>query len=165
MLQTKTGVRWEDREDFYQDEIEKIIDANKPKAGSLIRILQQSQELVGYITPEMIEMVSNRLAIPASKAYGVVSFYNFFSMVPKGRYTIQVCTGTSCYVKGGKRIIEAFDKKLGLKPKGITEDGLFSLETVRCLGACGLSPALSINGEVHGRVRPNDIEDILEAYK
>lgn len=165
MLETTNAVRWEDRRDFYKEEINKIILANKDKAGSVILILQQSQNLVGYITPEMIEMISDQLYVPATKVYGVVSFYNFFSMVPKGKYTIQVCTGTSCYVKGGQKIIDAFGKKVGLKPKGITDDGLFSLETVRCLGACGLSPVLSINGEIHGRVKPNSIEDILAEYK
>jgi NADH:ubiquinone oxidoreductase subunit E len=164
MVETRTTVRWEDREDFYRDEIARIIDANKGKAGSLIRILQQSQELVGYITPEMIEMVSGKLAIPASQAYGVVTFYNFFSMVPKGKYIIQVCTGTSCYVKGGQKLLIPSTRGGGLKPKGITEDGIFSLETVRCLGACGLSPVISINSEIHGRVNPADLEDILNLY-
>jgi NADH:ubiquinone oxidoreductase subunit E len=113
----------------------------------------------------MIEMISDELYVPATKVYGVVSFYNFFSMVPKGKHIIQVCTGTSCYVKGGQKIIDAFAKKIGLEPKGITDDGLYSLETVRCLGACGLSPVISINGEIHGRVKPNTLEDILAEYK
>jgi NADH:ubiquinone oxidoreductase subunit E len=165
VLETKSKIRWEEREDYYLEEVEKIISVNEKKAGSLIRILKQSQDLVGYITPEIIETVSSRLAIPASQAYGVVSFYNFFTMVPKGKHIIQVCTGTSCYVKGGKNVLDAFRKKLGLAPRGITEDGLFSLETVRCLGACGLSPVMSIDGEIHGRVKPNNLEDILNAYK
>lgn len=164
MLETKTAVRWEDREDYYREEIERIISANEKKAGSLIRVLQQSQDLVGYITPQMIEMVSQKLSIPASQTYGVVTFYNFFSMVPKGKYVIQVCTGTSCYVKGGQKLLDAFSKKYGLKPKGITENGLFSLETVRCLGACGLSPVISINEDIHGRVKPGDLDTILESY-
>ncbi len=157
--------RWEERENYYREEMEKIIEVNRSKAGALIRILQQSQELVGYLAPDMLEIISDKLAIPVTKVYGVVTFYNFFSMVPKGKYVIQVCTGTSCYVKGGQKIIEAFEKKVGLKPKGITSDGLYSLETVRCLGACGLSPVLSVNGEIHGRVKPNNLEDILHLYK
>jgi NADH:ubiquinone oxidoreductase subunit E len=165
MLETKGVVRWEDRKDYYRKEIEKIIKANEKKAGSLIRILQQSQELVGYITPEMIETISDKLAIPATKAYGVVTFYNYFTMIPKGKYVIRVCTGTSCYVKGAQMILDAFERKLGLKPDGITADGLFSLETVRCLGACGLSPVMSINGNVHGRLKPNNIESIINGYK
>ncbi len=165
MLETKSAVRWEDRRDYYRQEIEKIIDTNKGKAGGLIRILQKSQELVGYITPEMIEMISDKLAIPATKTYGVVSFYNFFTMVPKGKYIIRVCTGTACFVKGANMILDAFERKFGLKPDGITEDGLYSLETVRCLGACGLSPVMSINGNVHGRLQPNTIENILKEYK
>jgi len=165
MLETNSAVRWEDRRDYYRQEIEKILEANKGKAGSLIRILQQSQELVGYITPEMIEIISDGLAIPATKAYGVVTFYNYFTMVPKGKYIIRVCTGTACYVKGAQMILDAFERKLGLKPDEITEDGLYSLETVRCLGACGLSPVMSINGNVHGRLQPNTIESILHEYK
>lgn len=165
MLETKSAVRWEDRRDYYQQEIEKIIIANKERAGGLIRILQQSQELVGYITPEMIEVISDKLAIPATKTFGVVSFYNYFTMVPKGKNIIRVCTGTACFVKGAGMILDAFDRKLGLKPDDITEDGLYSLETVRCLGACGLSPVMSINGNVHGRLQPNNIESILNEYK
>ena len=165
MLETISKVRWEDRKSYYEQEIEKIISGNKEKAGGLIRILQQSQEMVGYITPEMIEEISDRLAIPATKAFGVVSFYNYFTMVPKGKYIIRVCTGTACYVKGANKILEAFKRELGLKPDGITEDGLYSLETVRCLGACGLSPVMSINGNVHGRLEPGKIESILEEYK
>ena len=164
MTQQLITQRWEENEDFYRKEIDQIIAANKEKAGALIRILQQSQDLVGYLAPEMLEIVAANLMIPVTQVFGVVTFYNFFSMVPKGKYVVQVCTGTSCYVKGGQKIIEAFEKKLGLKPKGITDDGLFSLETVRCLGACGLSPVMSINGEIHGRVRPNNLEDILQAY-
>jgi NADH:ubiquinone oxidoreductase subunit E len=165
MLETKSAVRWEDRRDYYRQEIEKIIDANKDKAGGLIRILQKSHELVGYITPEMIEMISDKLAIPATKTYGVVSFYNYFTMVPKGKYIIRVCTGTACFVKGANMILDAFDRKFGLQPDGITDDGLYSLETVRCLGACGLSPVMSINGNVHGRLQPNTIESNLKEYK
>ncbi|MBN2240684.1 MAG: NAD(P)H-dependent oxidoreductase subunit E [Dehalococcoidales bacterium] len=165
MLETIGAVRWEDRRDYYKQEIEKIISSNQEKAGGLIRILQKSQELVGYITPEMIETISDKLAIPATKAFGVVSFYNYFTMVPKGKYIIRVCTGTACYVKGAQKILEAFDRELGLKPDGITEDGIYSLETVRCLGACGLSPVMSINGNVHGRLEPSKIENILKEYK
>lgn len=165
MIEQLVATRWEEKEDVYREEIHKIIDANRTKAGALIRILQQSQDLVGYLAPEMLEIISGKLAIPVAQVYGVVTFYNFFSMVPKGKYVIQVCTGTSCYVKGGQKILENFEKKAGLKPKGITPDGLFSLETVRCLGACGLSPVLSVNGEIHGRVKANELEDILHAYK
>jgi len=141
MLETKEAIRWEDHEDYYREEME------------------------NSITPEMIEMISSELEIPASKAYGVVTFYNYFSMVPKGKYIVQVCTGTSCYVKGGQKLLDAFNKKIGLKPKGITDDGLFSLDTVRCLGACGLSPVISVNGEIHGRVKPGSLEDILGMYR
>lgn len=165
MTEKLLTTRWEEKEDFYREEMAKIIETNRSKAGALIRVLQQSQNLVGYLAPQMLEIISKQLAIPVIQVYGVVTFYNFFTMVPKGKYVVQVCTGTSCYVKGGQKIIDAFEKKLGLKPRGITEDGMFSLETVRCLGACGLSPVLSVNNEIHGRVKPNNLEDILHAYK
>jgi len=165
MKENLITARWEEKEDLYRDEILKIIEENRSKAGALIRILQQSQNLVGYLAPQMLEIIAKQLNVPLIQVYGIVTFYNFFTMVPKGKYIIQVCTGTSCYVKGGQKILDAFEKKLGLKPKGITEDGLFSLETVRCLGACGLSPVMSINNEIHGRVKPNNLEEILHAYK
>ncbi len=165
MSENLLTVRWEEKESYYRDAMDKIIDANRAKAGALIRVLQQSQDLVGYLAPPMLEIISKKLAIPVIQVYGVVTFYNFFTMVPKGKHVIQVCTGTSCYVKGGQKILDAFEKKLGLKPRGITGDGLFSLETVRCLGACGLSPVMSINNEIHGRVKPNNLDDILHGYR
>ena len=127
-------------------------------------MLQHAQGLIGYLPPPVLKTISRDLKIPLSEIYGVVSFYHFFTMVPRGKYVIQVCTGTSCYVKGGLKIIDAFKKSYGLEPKGITPDGRFSLETVRCLGCCGLSPVMAIGNDIHRKVRPRDLKDILNSY-
>ena len=113
----------------------------------------------------MLKTISRDLKIPISEVYGIVSFYHFFTMVPKGRHVIQVCMGTSCYVKGGQRLLDALKKGFGLEPGGITPDGKFSLETVRCLGCCALSPVIAIGGNVHRKVKPSKIKGILNSYE
>ena len=145
-------------------EIQEIMKNNKDKAGGLIRILEQVQELFGYLPAPIIRSLSRDLKVPVSEIYGIVSFYSCFSLVPKGKYVIQVCMGTSCYVKGGKKILDALKRDWGLEPDGITEDGRFSLDTVRCLGCCGLSPVISVSGEVHRKVKPGQMGDIMNSY-
>jgi NADH:ubiquinone oxidoreductase subunit E len=127
--------------------------------------LQQAQGLIGYLPPIVLKTISREMKTPLSEVYGIVSFYHFFTMVPKGRHVIQVCMGTTCYVKGGQRILDALEKEYNLEPEGITPDGRFSLETVRCLGCCGLSPVMAIGGNVHRRVKPAEIKDILSSYE
>ncbi len=146
-------------------EVRSIIDANQNKAGAVIRILQQCQELCGYLPVPIVEVISQELDIPLSELYGIITFYHFFTLVPRGKYTIQVCKGTACYVKGGQRILDTLKRDYNLEPGGITEDGRFSLEIVRCLGACGLSPVIAINNEVHGRVKASALPDILASYE
>ena len=146
-------------------EIQDIISDTEGKSGAVIRVLQQAQGLFGYLPAPVIKTISRDLKIPLSEVYGIISFYHFFSTVPKGKYVIQVCMGTSCYVKGGQRILDALKKERGLEPGGITADGRFSLETVRCLGACGLSPVMAIAGDVHGKVKASRLNDILDSYK
>ena len=146
-------------------EIQEIIDNTQGQAGVLIRVLQQAQGLFGYLPEPVIKTISRDLKIPLSEIYGIISFYHFFSTVPKGKYVIQVCMGTSCYVKGGQRILDVLKKDWGLEPGGITSDSRFSLETVRCLGACGLSPVMAIGGDVHGKVKASKLSDILGSYK
>jgi len=146
-------------------EILKIITKTKGEAGALIRILQQVQGVLGYLPKEALQIISDEMQVPLSEIYGIVSFYSFFSLVPKGKHVAQVCLGTSCYVKGGERILSAFTKDANLGPGGITEDGKFSLETVRCLGCCGLSPVMAIGKDVYRRVRPGDVKDIIASYK
>ena len=146
-------------------EIEEIIGSTQGQAGALIRVLQQAQGLLGYLPAPIIKTISRDLKIPLSEVYGIISFYHFFSTVPKGRYVIQVCMGTSCYVKGGQKILDTLKKDWGLEPDGITDDGRFSLETVRCLGACGLSPVMAVAGDVHGKVKISQLKDILDSYE
>jgi NADH:ubiquinone oxidoreductase subunit E len=146
-------------------EIQDIISDTEGKSGAVIRVLQQAQGLFGYLPGPVIKTISRDLKIPLSEVYGIISFYHFFSTVPKGKYVIQVCMGTSCYVKGGQRILDMLKKEWGLEPGGITADSRFSLETVRCLGACGLSPVMAIAGDVHGKVKASRLNDVLDSYK
>lgn len=146
-------------------ELENYILTLEDKKSSLIIILHKAQEIFGYIPEEVQEFIAEKIEVPVSKVYGVVSFYNFFSMEPKGKYPISVCTGTACYVRGAEKILEALQKELGLKLGGVTEDGLFSLDSLRCVGACGLAPAMLVGKDVHGKVKPEDVKKIIENYK
>jgi len=146
-------------------EIQEIIDNTQGQAGALIRVLQQAQGLFGYLPAPVIKTIARDLKVPISEVYGIISFYHFFSLVPKGKYVIQVCMGTSCYVKGGQRLLDTLKKEWRLEPEGITDDGRFSLETVRCLGCCGLSPVMAVGGDVHGKVKASKLKDILDLYK
>ena len=146
-------------------EIQGVIDDTGGQAGALIRVLQQAQGLIGYLPVPVLKTISRDLKVPISEVYGIVSFYHFFTTVPKGRHIIQVCMGTSCYVKGGQRILDTFKKELGLEPEGITPDGRFSLETVRCLGCCGLSPVMAIGNDIHSKVKVSKLKDILDLYR
>lgn len=146
-------------------ELENYILTLEDKKSSLIIILHKAQEIFGYIPEEVQEFVAEKIEVPVSKVYGVVSFYNFFSMEPKGKYPISVCTGTACYVRGAEKILEALQKELGLKLGGVTEDGLFSLDSLRCVGACGLAPVMLVGKDVHGKVKPEDVKKIIENYK
>ena len=146
-------------------ELENYILTLEDKKSSLIIILHKAQEIFGYIPEEVQEFIAEKIEVPVSKVYGVVSFYNFFSMEPKGKYPISVCTGTACYVRGAEKILEALQKELGLKVGGVTEDGLFSLDSLRCVGACGLAPVMLVGKDVHGKVKPEDVKKIIENYK
>jgi len=146
-------------------QIRKLVKDNSRQAGATIRVMQQVQGLVGYLPPEVLEIISSEMKIALSELFGIVSFYSFFSMLPKGKYIIQVCMGTSCYVRGGQRIIDTLKKELDLEEGGITPDGLFSIETVRCLGCCGLSPVMAVGQDVHRKVRVSRAKEILNSYK
>jgi len=146
-------------------QIQRVIDATGGQSGAPIRVLQQAQGLVGYLPPPVLKTISRDLKLPLSEVYGIVSFYHFFTMVPKGKYVVQVCMGTSCYVKGGQRILDTLKKDFELESGGITPDGKFSLETVRCLGCCGLSPVMAIGDDIHRKVKPGYLKDILNSYR
>lgn len=151
--------------DERDQKLAKIIEANKNKKGALIPVLHEAQELYGYLPLRVQKMVSEGLGVPLSETYGVVTFYTQFSLKPKGKYNIQVCMGTACYVKGASLILDKLQEKLGIHVGDCTEDGLFSLEACRCIGACGLAPVITINEDVYGRLVPDKIEEILKKYK
>lgn len=144
--------------------IQAIIQTHKNKPGSLIPVLEDIQELIGYLPKSIQALVARGLDLSFSEVYGVVTFYHFFTMTPRGRHTCRVCLGTACYVRGGQKTLERMSGLLKIKPGETTEDRLFSLETVRCLGACGLAPAIMIDQETFPRVKSQKIKDILDDY-
>lgn len=145
--------------------LQEIIEKYKNTKGSLIPVLHEAQEVYGYLPMSVQKKISEGLGVPLAEIYGVVTFYAQFSLKPKGKYRINVCLGTACYVKGASHILEKLQEKLGLSVGECTEDGKFSLDACRCVGACGLAPVIMINDEVYGRLTPDDIEGILEKYK
>lgn len=147
-----------------EKKLREIIDAHKDMSGALMPVLQQAQELYGYLPIEVQKIIAEGLGLSLEEVYGVVTFYAQFTLNPKGKYNIAVCLGTACYVKGAGDLIDRITAKLGVEPGGITPDGKFSLEATRCIGACGLAPVLTVNGEVYGRLVPDDIDGILDPY-
>lgn len=145
--------------------VDDIIDKYKGKPGCLIPVLTECQGALGYLPAELQEYVSDGINIPASTVYGVVTFYSFFSMVPKGRHTIKVCMGTACYVRGIGEVMNRLQSKYNLEVGATTDDRRFSLEAVRCLGACGLAPVVVVDSDTHGWVTPDSIIQVLERYE
>jgi NADH-quinone oxidoreductase subunit E len=145
--------------------IDEIIDRSKNKPGSLIPVLTGCQGVLGYLPVELQEYIGKRMNIPASDIYGVVTFYSFFTMVPKGRHTIKVCMGTACYVRGIGEILNRIRAGLNLNIGATSPDRRFSLEAVRCLGACGLAPVMVVDSTTHGGVTPDNVLDILKNYR
>jgi NADH-quinone oxidoreductase subunit E len=135
------------------------------KRDSLIPILQEVQEQLGYLSHDAVVEVGKHLGLPASKVYGVATFYNQFRFQATGKYHVQVCRGTACHVKGSASVLEAVKRHLNIKPGQTARDGAFSLEVVACVGACGLAPVISINGEVYAGVTPDAVKEILNAYR
>jgi NADH:ubiquinone oxidoreductase subunit E len=137
---------------------------NHPRAGrdALIPILQEVQEKQGYLSREAVIRISKHLNLPATKLYGVATFYNQFRFLPKGKYHFTVCRGTACHVKGSSRVLDMAQKILKLKPGHTSRDRLFSLETVACMGACGLSPVMNLNGEFYAKVTPQKLVQIIQ---
>lgn len=147
------------------DIIKNICNKYKDEPSPLMLVLSETQKEYGYIPLEVQEIISEELNIPVSDIYGVVTFYSFFSLTPKGRYVIGVCLGTACYVKGGQNIIDKFSELLKIKPGQTTDDGLFTLDALRCIGACGIAPAISINGKVYPKVTLSQVPTIIEEYR
>jgi NADH:ubiquinone oxidoreductase subunit E len=145
-------------------QIANVIDLYKGKDGSLIQVLHLAQQIYGCLPLEVQRFIATEMGIPLSEISGVVSFYSFFSTVPRGEHTIRVCLGTACYVRGGKRVLEGLRERLGVELGGTTEDGKFTLEVARCIGACGLAPAMMIDNEVYKQVNVNKLESILSKF-
>ena len=146
-------------------EVDAIIERYTGKPGSLIPVLEECQNLCGYLPIELQERISKGLMIPGSTVYGVVTFYSFFTMTPKGRHTIKLCLGTACYVRGGKANLDYLRGELDVEVGGTTSDSRFSLESVRCLGACGMAPAMVVGSETYAQVSKGNIMKILERYQ
>ena len=153
--------------EFSQEQITKlnaIIEKHKGKAGGLIPALEEAQVCLEYLPLSVQKKIASGLNLPLARVYGVVTFYSFFTMTPRGKHTIRVCLGTACYVRGGKAIAEALEKQFGIKEGETTADRLFTLESVRCLGACGLGPVVVVDEDVHGRIKPGKLKDVLSQY-
>lgn len=145
--------------------INAICDRYSDEKTPLMMILSDIQKEFGYIPLEVQEIVSEKTGISVAEIYGVVTFYSFFSLQPKGKYVIGCCLGTACYVKGAQQVIDKFSEILGIAPGETTEDGLFTIDALRCIGACGIAPAVSINGKVYPKVSVNSVPSIIEEYR
>ncbi len=147
------------------EELRTFIETWKNKPGNLIMILHRIQQTYGFVPREVALSLSKMLNVPLAKIYGVITFYHFFKLTKPGKYNIQVCMGTACYLKGGQDIILELENMLGIGVNAVTPDGLFSIEAVRCVGCCGLAPVMVINGEVYGRLKKEQLPGIIAKYK
>ena len=146
-------------------QITEIVERYKNERTPLMMILSAVQNEYGYIPLDVQELISELTGIPVAEIYGVVTFYSFFSLKPKGKYVIGVCLGTACYVKGSQQVIDKFSEILNIKAGETSEDGLFTLDALRCIGACGIAPAITINGKVYPKVAIADVPKIVEEYR
>ncbi|HUX97821.1 MAG TPA: NADH-quinone oxidoreductase subunit NuoE [Bacteroidales bacterium] len=160
MSSIKIELRKEDV-DFIKETCSKF--NNDPQ--ELINVLHGCQEHFGYLPAEVQEVISEHLYVPLAKIYGVVTFYSFFTMTPKGKHPISICMGTACYVRGGEKVLDEFRKELGIKVGETTKDNKFSLSSLRCVGACGLAPVVLVGDKTYGRVAPDDVKGILKEYE
>jgi NADH:ubiquinone oxidoreductase 24 kD subunit len=142
----------------------KVIADNRDDKGALMPILQKAQGIYGYLPIEVQTIISNELNVPLEKIYGIVTFYSQFSLNPKGKFNVSVCLGTACYVKGAGDLFDKLKLLLGVEDGGCTPDGKFSLESCRCIGACGLAPVLTVNDDVYGKLTVDDIEGVIAKY-
>ncbi|MFI4910872.1 MAG: NAD(P)H-dependent oxidoreductase subunit E [Sedimentisphaeraceae bacterium JB056] len=146
------------------DKLDPILDEYTSKPGGLIPVLQIVQNMMGYLPKSALKKISLRFNKPYSEVAGVVSFYSFFSTVPRGKYVVRVCLGTACYVRGGKEVLDSLKKELGIDIGGTTEDRMFSLDIGRCFGACGLAPVIMVNDDVIQRAKPSKMAELLASY-
>lgn len=164
MLSKKSTVPFHGTEEQKQALL-KVIDELKDQKGALMPIMQKAQDIYGYLPIEVQTIISDETGIPLEKIFGVATFYAQFTLSPKGKYQISVCLGTACYVKGSGDIYNKLMEKLGIVGGECTSDGKFSLDACRCIGACGLAPVMTINDEVYGRLKVDDLDEILAKYE
>ncbi|HSL39113.1 MAG TPA: NADH-quinone oxidoreductase subunit NuoE [Desulforhopalus sp.] len=145
--------------------VDRIVNHHKDQPGALIPVLEEVQEAIGYLPKSIQKRISERMRVPLREIHGVVSFYSFFTMVPRGRHTTRCCLGTACYVRGGKNNLDRLKNALQIEPGETTADQRFSLETVRCLGACGLAPVITVDEDTYKQVKPSTISEILARYE
>ena len=142
-----------------------VIEEKKHIEGCLMQVMQDAQEIYGYLPLEVQQMIATGLGVSVEEVYGIATFYAQFALSPKGKYNVSVCLGTACYVKGAQSLIDRLSEVLGIKAGECTADGKFSLEACRCIGACGLAPVLTVNEDVYGRLTDKDIDGIIAKYK
>lgn len=147
------------------EKVDEVIDGYGSEASWLVMILQDAQEACNYLAPEILEHVADRLALPLSHVYRVATFYSSFSLTRRGEYVVRVCDGTACHLRGGNNLRDQITRVLGIEKGQTTHDGLFTLETVACLGACALAPVMAVNREYHGQMTTEKIEQILAQYR
>ena len=150
-----------------KEQVEKIhsfCDEFNNEHGELINVLHKTQREFGYLPAEVQEVIAEKMQISAAKVYGVVTFYSFFTMIPKGKFPISICTGTACYVRGAENVLAEFKKQLDIQVGETSPDGSFSLSCLRCVGACGLAPVVQVGEKTYGRVAPDDVKGIIGEY-
>ncbi len=147
------------------NKIREICDSFNNDHQELINILHKCQQHFGYLPAEVQEVVSDCSGIPVAKIYGVVTFYSFFTMTPRGKHPISICMGTACYVRGAEKVLDEFVKELGIKAGETSPDGKFSISSLRCVGACGLAPLVLVGDKTYGRVAPDDVKNIIKEYE
>ena len=146
-------------------QLEEVIAKHKEQEGAIIPVLHEAQEIFGYLPEQVQKIVADGLGVSLAEVYGVATFYARFSLEPKGKYNIQVCMGTACYVKGAQLVMDKFCEILGINPGETTEDGMFTIDALRCIGACGIAPAVSINGKVYPKLSVDQVASIIENYR
>ena len=144
--------------------LDEFIDSLPAKQGALISVLHEAQDIFEFLPVEVQNHIARKLDIPASKVYGVVTFYSFFTMTKKGQYRISVCMGTACFVRGAGKVLEKLERDLHCKAGTTTEDGMYSVDALRCVGACGLAPVVIVNGKVYGRIEEKDVDDVIQDF-
>lgn len=151
-------------QEAYRD-VERVISENRGDPGALIQVLHYAQERLGYVPKDVQKKVAENLGVSLSEVYGVITFYSIFREKPRGKYIISACLGTACYVRGAPDVLARLEKELGIKAGDSTEDGLFTLEVVRCLGACGLAPVVTVNKDTYGRMSGDKVPGLVKTYR